>query len=466
MIFQIFANKKSIPRPLLRISQIAPFVGVVLVLVLLVPLVDSNLQSNYTQRQAQTRQKIDAAEALIDEAKRKYSETSETISTLEIKQEDIEVEDARLTEVIQVCEEAISLAEAQIVDQESKQDVLDEQKKDVLRDLQKLNTQNKLAIILTSNNLADAYSNWKTVSSLPARIKTIDERIQVTIDNIEENKAIQESCVKTSEESKALQRALLAELEVNLERQRNIQADQQAEINAAQTLRASQYAEAERLQKEYESAVAEQARRAAAEAAAAAAASNNSSGNSGGNSGNNSSGNSGGNSNNTNYVGTVGGCFFEDGGNPGLNGMFIKPTNGAVTDTFGCPSIWGRRFHDGMDIANSQRTPIVAAATGVVVRTGFEAGGYGNFVVIRHRTSTGVDVFTLYAHMFEPAWVGSGAVVAQGQQIGLMGSTGWSTGSHLHFMILSPSYATSGSVGCLYGGRGTKCYNPARFIRF
>ena len=100
------------------------------------------------------------------------------------------------------------------------------------------------------------------------------------------------------------------------------------------------------------------------------------------------------------------------------------PTNGSVTSGFGYR--WGS-LHAGIDIANGVGTPIRAAKAGTVILSGWN-GGYGNCVVIDH----GGGFSTLYGHMTRLR-VSEGARVGQGDLIGDMGSTGNSTGSHLHF---------------------------------
>ena len=73
---------------------------------------------------------------------------------------------------------------------------------------------------------------------------------------------------------------------------------------------------------------------------------------------------------------------------------------------------------------------VTAADRGVVIRAGWNSQGYGQFVIIDHN----IDYITLYAHLSE-VLVSQGDVVAQGQAIGRVGSTGNSTGPHLHFEI-------------------------------
>jgi len=104
----------------------------------------------------------------------------------------------------------------------------------------------------------------------------------------------------------------------------------------------------------------------------------------------------------------------------------IWPVSGTLTSTFG--PRWGS-MHEGIDIAAPAGTSIVAAASGTVILAGW-LGGYGNLVVIDH----GGGLSTAYAHQSSIA-VGVGQAVSQGQVIGYVGSTGHSTGNHLHFEV-------------------------------
>ncbi|MGB3639891.1 MAG: peptidoglycan DD-metalloendopeptidase family protein [Rivularia sp. (in: cyanobacteria)] len=106
---------------------------------------------------------------------------------------------------------------------------------------------------------------------------------------------------------------------------------------------------------------------------------------------------------------------------------FAWPAKGVFTSGYG--PRWGR-MHKGIDIAAPTGTPIHAAADGVVVSAGWNRGGYGKLVDIRHADGT----LTRYAHNSKII-VSKGQQVQQGQRISLMGSTGFSTGPHLHFEI-------------------------------
>lgn len=106
---------------------------------------------------------------------------------------------------------------------------------------------------------------------------------------------------------------------------------------------------------------------------------------------------------------------------------FVRPSSGPVTDEFGY-SRWRGRNHNGIDLAPPYGTPIVAVNCGVVTYNAW-GGGYGNLMRIKH--PGGGE--TIYAHMAGPSPFPVGAQVKRGQMIGRIGSTGFSTGPHLHF---------------------------------
>jgi murein DD-endopeptidase MepM/ murein hydrolase activator NlpD len=122
---------------------------------------------------------------------------------------------------------------------------------------------------------------------------------------------------------------------------------------------------------------------------------------------------------------------------------YMWPAQGVFTSGYGWR--WGR-MHRGVDIAGPVGTPIVAAAPGVVVRSGWNSGGYGNLVDIRHPDGS----LTRYAHNSR-LLVEAGQQVRGGQQIAEMGSTGYSTGPHLHFEIHLPDQGTVDPMAYLPG---------------
>jgi peptidoglycan hydrolase-like protein with peptidoglycan-binding domain len=105
----------------------------------------------------------------------------------------------------------------------------------------------------------------------------------------------------------------------------------------------------------------------------------------------------------------------------------LRPVGGAIGDGFGYP---GGRRHDGVDFPEPAGTAVGAAGRGTVAFAGWNSGGYGNLIVIQHR----LGYQTWYAHLSAFA-VSQGASVAGGVVIGRVGTTGRSTGPHLHFEL-------------------------------
>ena len=112
--------------------------------------------------------------------------------------------------------------------------------------------------------------------------------------------------------------------------------------------------------------------------------------------------------------------------NSALGIALVEPVNGTITSRFGRRS---GGTHTGLDIANSTGTPIRAAATGTVVYSGYK-GSYGRLIIIAHTNS----IQTYYAHCSR-LYVSAGQTVNQGEIIAAVGSTGNSTGPHLHLEV-------------------------------
>jgi murein DD-endopeptidase MepM/ murein hydrolase activator NlpD len=115
-----------------------------------------------------------------------------------------------------------------------------------------------------------------------------------------------------------------------------------------------------------------------------------------------------------------------------LGHLFVYPTRGRITSRFGTrsdPFTGVRRFHNGVDIANLAGTGVKAAMEGRVAMTGYNSN-YGKYIILTHPEG----FQSLYGHL-DTFNVQKGETVQQGQVIGRMGNTGYSTGSHLHFSI-------------------------------
>ncbi len=128
-----------------------------------------------------------------------------------------------------------------------------------------------------------------------------------------------------------------------------------------------------------------------------------------------------------------------------FSGRFGRPTGGPITSGFGSrfhPILKRRRLHAGIDFGGGYGAPVYAAAEGTVISAS-TLGGYGNTIIIDH----GSGMSTVYAHLSR-IHVSSGSRVRRGQKIGAIGSTGLSTGPHLHFEIR----------------RNGKAVNPASYL--
>lgn len=126
---------------------------------------------------------------------------------------------------------------------------------------------------------------------------------------------------------------------------------------------------------------------------------------------------------------------------------FEEPVRGfAINSRFGMRRLGGEpgvRMHKGVDIAAPTGTTVYSAAEGEIVRIGHQPSGYGNFIEMRHPNG----MTTMYAHLSRID-VASRDRVQGGERIGLVGSTGYSTGPHLHFEVR----------------RGGDQVNPARVV--
>lgn len=92
----------------------------------------------------------------------------------------------------------------------------------------------------------------------------------------------------------------------------------------------------------------------------------------------------------------------------------------------------------GVDYAMPTGTKVLSVRSGAVNYVGWERRGFGNYIIVQHRNSLGklINLYTVYAHLSK-VYVKPRQVVKARQVIGLSGSTGWSTGPHLHFTILT-----------------------------
>lgn len=271
-----------------------------------------------------------------------------------------------------------------------------------------------LDVLMGSKNFSDFIDRASAVATILQADQDILKQHEADKKSLEENQA------KLEEELASVQ-TILADLEV-MNQQLNDQREEKDRLLASLEEQEEEIHEHKmELQEESRVLAAQEAaiqqaialeqkrQEEAAAAAAAAAAGNNNSG----------SGNGGGESTPTPTPSA-----------PVSSGAFTMPANGTFTSGFG-----GRSggMHYGVDIANrAAGVPIWAAADGVVIQS-YYSSSYGNVIFIAHSVN-GQTYTTVSAHM-ETRFVSAGAVVKKGQQIGIMGNTGDSSGKHLHFEL-------------------------------
>lgn len=158
--------------------------------------------------------------------------------------------------------------------------------------------------------------------------------------------------------------------------------------------------------------------------------------------------------------------YFDEEGKASRKALMRTPIDGArLSSTFGArkhPILGYTRMHKGVDFAAPSGTPIYAAGNGTVVFAGGK-GGYGNYIRIRHNGT----FETAYAHMKGFARnVRKGSRVEQGQIIGYVGTTGRSTGPHLHYEVLQKGAQVNPLKIKMPSGRALKGAELARFEKF
>ncbi len=157
--------------------------------------------------------------------------------------------------------------------------------------------------------------------------------------------------------------------------------------------------------------------------------------------------------------------YFDDKGHSARKALMRTPINGArLSSGFGRrrhPVLGYNKMHRGVDFAAPRGTPIFAAGSGTVVYRS-RNGSYGNYIRIRHNS----EYSTAYAHMSKfRSTVTKGSRVRQGQIIGYVGTTGRSTGAHLHYEILRRGRQTNPMRVKMPSGKHLKGKQLARFAK-
>ena len=405
------------------------------------------LRSKYGAKKDEINNQISSIQTELNSLNVDLHQVSERKRTLEEEVATLQGEIRNVNELITETKLTIAQLEDQIAQNEAELEEVRGQLQSILHLLQKQNQTSSLELLLSADSLGDAMSGIYNLNNIQSQADRLSQKTQRLTDELAANKARQEEVQRSLENSQYLLASKSDGLKLLLEQTRGEEERYQELINQTQEQEQQAQANLESVEAEYRDEIAreireaEEAARRAREAEAAAAAAG--------------SGITGG------YTERNGGgaCRFSAGGNLGVgDGYFIDPTVGWVSQDYWCGAYGG---HDGWDIANGMGTPIVAVADGQVERKGYHPSGFGHFILLRHDLPSGKRVYTLYAHM--QATSAASGTVRQGQTIGNMGSTGLSTGPHLHFMFISDSYErTRRDVGCFYGS--LSCYDPAEYL--
>ena len=314
-----------------------------------------------------------------------------TLQQIQLNNQEIELYDEM------IAEKAAELEEAQRLENEQL-----ERYRARVRAMEENGGYNILAIISKSDSFSDMLTAMDDVGEIMESDRQLEDAYIAARENTESVKADYENTRSELEELKAQLKAEQEELEKDIEEAiqiiLNLENDlenRQAEYDAIMAAEDAANATIDKL-------VAELEAQRAAEAAAAAAAAGGSSG---------------------------------GGGNANATGSFLWPVASYlyVSSRFGLrvhPITGEKKSHTGIDIASNQGTAVYASDGGSVTLAGWN-GGYGNCIMIDH----GNGYVTLYGHLSSIS-VSVGQTVSQGATIGAVGSTGNSTGPHLHFEVL------------------------------
>ena len=362
---------------------------------------------------AVTQSDIDALTQKKKDLQSQQAQLQQTINKLRNQQADAYAQKEQLDKEVEVIYQKIQVTqqEIQLYQTKIEEETAELQKQEMLRDEQKQKLQVRmrameengrygyLEVLMTAQSLSDLLSKLDDIEQIMSSDKEMEDGY----------KAAAEQCAKIKGELET-EEAELQTMEKELEQH---QAELQTQIEAAAATIADIQGDLDEYIGEYDETAASlqsvsseisslEAQRAAAARAAAAAAS--------------------GSSSSTTAAAPS-----------SASGMFIWPTTvRTITSPYGYryhPISGTYKFHSGIDIGASYGSPVYAAAAGVATKS-YDASGFGNYVTINH----GNGYTTLYGHM-SSVIVSTGQSVSQGQVIGYVGSTGASTGPHLHYNV-------------------------------
>lgn len=364
---------------------------------------------------SEAKKEAEAAKEKADEAKEKSEELAEQKQQAETEKKSLSIQlDTLLTEMtelegkINAKEEEITLKEEELIQARVDENDQYESMKKRIKYMYENGNGQFVEILFEAKDLSDFLNKTEYISTISDYDRDMLKKFQKIVKTVEEQEAVLQ---KEQEEMEVLQDDLIAKqgtlqalLEskndeiIGLKEELNANAEKVKQLEAA----AKAAADAARKKAEAEAAAKEAAARAAQAKQDAASGTGGSAG-----------------------AAVVSG-----------NGMFTHPCPGyrRISSTFGyrkAPLAGASTNHKGMDFAAATGTPIYAAADGTVTSARY-SGNAGNMIVINH----GNGLQTYYMHCSK-IYVSAGTKVSKGQNIGAVGSTGNSTGPHLHFQVMS-----------------------------
>ncbi|MBQ2691725.1 MAG: peptidoglycan DD-metalloendopeptidase family protein [Clostridia bacterium] len=302
-------------------------------------------------------------------------------AAIEAAAEEIEVQQQLITEL----ESLIEIKELELAESQQKEETQYAKLKDRVRFMHENGSMSYLSILLSSDDFADFLSRYEIVSQISKYDKNLFEELKALKEQIAEQKA----SLEADHADAVTIKASMDENKRNLEVQFNERNAQMKKVEEAEAEAKAQYAEIAQEEDKITAAVQKAVRELAAQSSST-------------------------------YVGG--------------NMMWPLPAaNNVITCKYGMrthPITGVYKLHTGIDLRASTGTKIYAANAGTVIKATYSSA-YGYYVVVNHGGGTS----TLYAHMSKMA-VKNGQKVSQGTVLGYVGSTGYSTGPHLHFEVI------------------------------
>jgi murein DD-endopeptidase MepM/ murein hydrolase activator NlpD len=399
---------------------------------------NKNLELDYLKQREEIQSKIEVIKKNLDQISSSQNELQKQKNNLNDQSNTIQKEKSDVDNMITDTKLVIGQVEKQIKDNQTEIDKVNQDIKETLREIQKTEKISPLKIIFSSTDLGSAMTEIYSISTVNDRLESSKIKLATANKKLEDNKKQNTQIREQLERSRGLLKSRESSLDALIAKTDGENKNYQKLLESIKEQKSTLEGQLGGIKGEY---LAELQTLREGEIQK---------------------------NNLRNSVNTS--CSFEESQTLDVpTNFFGKPTSGWISQNFHCG-------HDGVDVANNMGTTIQSIGDGKVVRKGERAdncvgitcnGGFGNFVLIQHDLPSNQKVYSLYAHMQRVSAKSLGDSVKKGEEIGLMGCTGYTLpypcGVHLHFMIYSESYEKSG-LGCRLGG--SKCYNPQKYIQF